>query len=108
MIKTGGIDVAPLEVEDDLRAHPKVKQAFALGIPETVRGEGILAVLELREGVTCTAEELQAFCREHMASDKVPHCTQCRKTSELPRTETGKVLKRELREQAIQQRIPQP
>jgi fatty-acyl-CoA synthase len=108
MIKTGGINVAPLEVEEVLLTHPKVKQAYVLGIPDIMKGEEILAVLELHEGAVCTAEELQTFCRQQMASYKVPRHIQFRNSSELPHTETGKVLKRALREQAIQQLIPQP
>jgi acyl-CoA synthetase (AMP-forming)/AMP-acid ligase II len=103
MIKTGGINVAPLEVEEILLTHPKVKQAYVLGIPDPMKGEEILAVLELHTGEVCSAEELQGFCREHLASYKVPRHIQFRKSSEFPRTETGKVVKRELREQVMQQ-----
>jgi fatty-acyl-CoA synthase len=108
MIKTGGINVAPLEVEKVLLAHPKVKQAYVLGIPDTVKGEEILAVLELHTGEVCSVAELQAHCREHLASYKVPRHIHFRTAAELPRTETGKVLKWELREQAMQQLGSQP
>ena len=74
-----------------------------LGIPDAAKGEEILAVLELQAGAVCTAEELQAFCRQQLASYEVPRYVQFRNAAEFPRTETGKVMKRELREQVLQQ-----
>jgi fatty-acyl-CoA synthase len=99
LIKTGGANVAPLEVEGVLMSHPAVKQAFVVGVPDRARGEVGVAAVELREGATATAEALTAFCREHLASYKVPARVVFRKADELPRTATGKVQKPRLREE---------
>ncbi|HEV8585650.1 MAG TPA: AMP-binding protein [Methylomirabilota bacterium] len=99
MIKTGGINVAPLEVEGVLLAHPAVKQAYVVGLPDRGKGEIAAAAVELHEGVTATAEALTAFCRERLASYKVPARIVFRKADEFPRTATGKVQKPRLREE---------
>ncbi|MBI5628895.1 MAG: AMP-binding protein [Candidatus Rokubacteria bacterium] len=97
MIKTGGINVAPLEVEAVLLTHPAVKQAYVVGVPDRDKEEIVAAVIELREGATATAEALAAFCRERLASYKVPARIVFRKGDEFPRTPTGKVQKPQLR-----------
>jgi fatty-acyl-CoA synthase len=99
LIKTGGANVAPLEVEAILMSHPAVKQAYVVGVPDRARGEVGVAAVELREGVTATAEALTAFCRERLASYKVPARIVFRKAGEFPRTATGKVQKPRLREE---------
>ncbi|MGH8698585.1 MAG: AMP-binding protein, partial [Burkholderiales bacterium] len=70
MIKTAGMNVAPLEVEAILATHDAVKQAYVVGIPDRQRGEQVVAAVELREGTTATPEALTAFCRERLASYK--------------------------------------
>jgi len=99
MIKTGGINVAPLEVEGVLLAHPAVKQAYVVGLPDRGKGEVAAAAVELHEGATATAEALTTFCRERLASYKVPARIIFKKADEFPRTATGKVQKPRLREQ---------
>ena len=99
MIKTGGINVAPLEVEGVLLTHPAVKQAYVVGVPDRDTGELVVAAIELREGASATAEALAAFCRERLASFKVPTRLVFRKADEFPRTPTGKVQKPQLREE---------
>src|SRR6267378_2767697 len=99
MIKTGGINVAPLEVEGVLLAHPAVKQAYVVGLPDRGKGEVAAAAIELHEGATATAEALTAFCRERLASYKVPARIVFRKAGEFPLTATGKVQKPRLREE---------
>jgi len=99
MIKTGGINVAPLEVEGVLLAHPAVKQAYVVGLPDRGKGEIAAAAVELHEGITTTVEALTAFCRERLASYKVPARIVFRKAEEFPRTATGKVQKPRLREE---------
>src|SRR5207302_5411781 len=71
MIKTGGINVAPLEVEEVLLQHPDVVQAHVVGVPDRDRDEIVAAVVELHAGATTTADALVAFCRERLASYKV-------------------------------------
>jgi fatty-acyl-CoA synthase len=99
LIKTGGANVAPLEVEAVLTSHPAVKQAFVVGVADPARGEVGVAAVELHEGTTATAETLTAFCRERLASYKVPARVVFRKADEFPRTATGKVQKPRLREE---------
>src|SRR3989442_1006590 len=72
MIKTGGINVAPLEGEAVLLSHSAVKQAYVVGVPDRARGELVVAAVELHDGATASAEALAAFCRERLAGYKVP------------------------------------
>ncbi len=99
MIKTGGINVAPLEVEAVLATHEAVKQAYVVGVPDRDRGERVVAAVELQADRAVTAEALAAFCRERLASYKVPVCFVFRKADEFPRTPTGKVQKPRLRDE---------
>ena len=99
MIKTAGMNVAPLEVEAVLLSHAAVKQAYVVGVPDRARGELVVAAVELRAGAPATAETLAMFCRERLASYKVPARFVFRKADEFPRTPTGKVQKPRLREE---------
>ena len=108
MIKTGGINVAPLEVEAVLLTHPAVKQAYVVGVPDRVRGELVAAAIELREGQPVTGETLDGFCRERLASYKVPALFVFRKSDDFPRTSTGKVQKPRLRDELSRGREGEP
>jgi len=99
MIKTGGINVSPLEVEEVLLTHPAVKQAYVVGIPDRDKGEAVVAAIELHAGSAATADAIIAFCRERLASYKAPTRIVVRKAEEFPRTPTGKVQKPQLREE---------
>jgi fatty-acyl-CoA synthase len=99
MIKTGGINVAPLEVEAVLLSHPAVKQAYVVGLADRAKGEITAAAIELHADATASVETLTAFCRERLASYKVPARIVFRKAEEFPRTPTGKVQKPRLREE---------
>jgi fatty-acyl-CoA synthase len=99
MIKTGGINVAPLEVEGVLLQHPDVKQAYVVGIPDRDKDEVVVAALELHEAAVADAGAIVAFCRERLASYKVPTRLVFRKAEEFPRTPTGKIHKPALREE---------
>jgi fatty-acyl-CoA synthase len=101
MIKTAGMNVAPLEVEAILATHDAVKQAYVVGIPDRQRGELVVAAVELREGATATSEALTAFCRERLASYKVPARFVFRRADEFPRTPTGKVQKPRLIDELV-------
>ena len=101
MIKTAGMNVAPLEVEAILATHDAVKQAYVVGVPDRTRGELVVAAVELRAGAAATPEALAAFCRERLATYKVPTRFVFRKAEDFPRTPTGKVQKPQLREQLI-------
>jgi long-chain acyl-CoA synthetase len=98
MIVASGYKVWPREVEDTLLRHPAVREAAVIGVPDEYRGETVWAYVSLRPGAEATPEELVAFCREQMAAYKYPRRIEV--MAELPKTPTGKLLRRELREQA--------
>lgn len=97
MIKTGGENVYPREVEEVLFRHPKIKEAVVVGIPDEFRGELIKAYMVLKDGESATVEEITDFCKKEMAGFKVPRALEFRK--ELPKTLVGKVLRRVLLEE---------
>jgi fatty-acyl-CoA synthase len=99
MIKTGGVNVAPLEVESVLLQHPAVKQAYVVGIPDRAKDEVVAAAVELHPDATADAVAIIAFCRDHLASYKVPTRVVFRKPEEFPRTPTGKIHKPALRDE---------
>lgn len=104
MIKTAGVNVAPLEVEQILLQHPAVKQAHVVGVPDRDRDEIVAAALELHAGAPADPAPILAFCRERLASYKVPRQLVFRKAEELPRTPTGKIHKPGLREELARER----
>ncbi len=94
LIKPGGFQVWPREVEEAIMDHPKVLEVGVGGIPDPQRGETVKAWIVLKPGETLTEAELKAFCKEHLAPYKVPTHYEFR--SELPKTTVGKILRREL------------
>ena len=101
MIKTGGINVAPLEVEGILATHSKIKQAYVVGIADPIKEEKIVAVVVFEEGGQAKEQELLTFCREDLASYKVPDCIFVYEEGSLPLTSTGKINKPKLKEQLV-------
>jgi O-succinylbenzoic acid--CoA ligase len=93
-IVTGGENVAPAEVEAVLLEHPAVGDAGVFARPDPEWGEALVAAVVLRDGVGVDAEELRAFCAARLASFKVPRAVHF--TERLPRTESGKLLRRQL------------
>ncbi len=98
MIVASGYKVWPREVEDTLLRHPAVREAAVVGVPDEYRGETVWAYVSLRPGAEAAPGELIAFCREQMAAYKYPRHVEV--LPELPKTPTGKLLRRELREHA--------
>jgi long-chain acyl-CoA synthetase len=96
MIVSGGENVYPIEVEEALAQHPAVDDVAVIGVPDERWGETVMALVIPRDGAAPSAEELVAFARERLAGYKLPRIVTF--VDELPRTPTGKVLKRELRE----------
>jgi long-chain acyl-CoA synthetase len=94
-INVSGYKVWPREVEDMLYEHDAVREAAVVGVPDEYRGETVKAYVSLRPGKSVTAEELIAFCKERMAAYKYPR--QVEFLDEIPKTVTGKLLRRELR-----------
>jgi long-chain acyl-CoA synthetase len=101
MIISGGTNVYPREVEEVMLQHPAVQEACVLGVPDESWGEATNAVVVLKPGVEAAAEELMAFCARRMAGYKKPKSIHF--VDELPKSAYGKVLKRELRAQYLQQ-----
>lgn len=96
MLIVGGLNVYPREVEEVLHTHPAVLEAAVIGVPDEIRGERVRAVVVLREGAQAQGPDLIRHCRERLANFKVPKDVVF--VDELPKTLTGKVLKRELRD----------
>jgi len=94
LIKPGGLQVWPREVEEVIAQHPKVLEVGVAGVPDAYRGETVKAWVVLKPGVTATTEEIRDFCKEQLAPFKVPTSVEFR--SELPKTMVGKILRREL------------
>ena len=98
MVKTGGINVAPLEVEEVLLGHGSVEQAYVIGLPDPRREEILAAVVVLKDGRHASEEELRAFCKQALAAFKVPQHFRIMTRADLPVTATGKVQKFRLQE----------
>jgi long-chain acyl-CoA synthetase len=94
-INASGYKVWPREVEDVLYEHSAVREAAVIGIPDDYRGETVKAFVSLRPGESVTEAVLIAFCKERMAAYKYPR--EIEFIDELPKTVTGKILRRELR-----------
>ncbi|MGR7023258.1 AMP-binding protein [Geodermatophilus sp. URMC 62] len=95
MINASGYKVWPREVEDVLAEHPAVRESAVVGVPDEKRGETVKAFVSLKPGASATPEELIAHCRDRMAAYKYPRSVEL--VDELPKTVTGKILRRELR-----------
>jgi fatty-acyl-CoA synthase len=98
MIKTGGINVAPVEVEESLLRHPGVKLAFVTGVPDARHDEAIAAVIVRHEGASVDESALAEHCRRELASYKVPRLMTFVNETDLPLTVTGKLQKNRLHE----------
>jgi long-chain acyl-CoA synthetase len=95
MINAAGFKVWPAEVEHYLYRHPAIKELAVYGIPHPEKGEAVCASIVLKEGAQATSEEIIAYCRENMAAYKIPKRVEF--VQELPKSATGKILKRTLR-----------
>ncbi|WP_328893085.1 class I adenylate-forming enzyme family protein [Streptomyces sp. NBC_00236] len=95
MINASGFKVWPREVEDVLYTHPAVREAAVVGVPDTYRGETVRAYVSLRPGASVEPGELGAYCKERLAAYKYPREVEI--LTELPKTASGKILRRELR-----------
>jgi long-chain acyl-CoA synthetase len=94
MIIRGGENIYPREIDELLYKHPSIAEAAAVGVPDELYGEEVAAFVVAKEGRELTADEVIAYCREHLADFKCPK--HVRVVEALPKGPTGKVLKREL------------
>lgn len=95
MILVSGFNVYPNEIEDVIALMPEVLEVAAVGVPDEKSGEAVKVVI-VRRDPTLTAEQVKAFCRERLTGYKQPRYVEFR--SELPKSNVGKILRRELRE----------
>jgi len=97
MIISGGENIYPKEIEDVLYAHPCLADVAVVGVPDDEWGESVKAVVTLREGATVAEEELIEFCKGCLGKYKTPKSIDF--VDDLPKTETGKILRRIVKEQ---------
>ena len=96
MIVASGYKVWPREVEDVLYEHPAVREAAVVGVPDAYRGETVKAFVSLKPGARAEPEDLVGYARERLAAYKYPRVIEI--LADLPKTTSGKILRRELRE----------
>jgi long-chain acyl-CoA synthetase len=96
MIDVSGLKVYPTEVESEITHHPAVLEAACIGVPDPRTGEAVKLFIVRRPGAALTAEEVQAFLRKSLAPYKIPRQVEFRDS--LPKSNVGKILRRELRE----------
>ncbi len=102
MIISGGYNVYPRDIDEVFYQHPKVMEACSIGVPDAKRGETAKIFIVLKEGETSTAEEMLAFAKDKLAAYKLP--TEVEFRNELPKTNVGKILRKELRAEELKNR----
>jgi long-chain acyl-CoA synthetase len=102
MIISGGFNIYPRDIDEVFYEHPKVQEACAIGIPDPKRGENVKVFVVLREGETATQKELLDYCATKLAKYKLPAEIEFRK--ELPKTNVGKILRKQLRAEELEKR----
>ena len=96
MIVASGFNIFPQEIDEVLFEHPKILEACTIGVPDAYRGEAPKSYIVLKQGENLDKEEVVAFCKQKLASYKVPHLIAF--IDELPKSAVGKILRRELKE----------
>ena len=99
MIKSGGFRIYPGEIEEVLMKHPHVNDACVVGVPDPTRGQNAVATLVLQKGLYGSPqleEELNALCKDNLSLYKTPR--RFRYVEELPKTATGKTIRKKVRE----------
>lgn len=99
MINVSGFKVWPAEVEQSFYQHPAVREVAVYGVCDPIKGESVRAAVVLKEGASVTETEMLNYCREHIAKYKIPESVSF--IPELPKSATGKILKRVLRDRGI-------
>lgn len=104
MFISAGFKIWPREVEEVLYRHPAVKECAVVGVADPLDGEAARACVVRQPNAALTEAEVEAYCREHLAAYKVPRSVAF--VEALPKSATGKILKRVLREQAARREVP--
>jgi fatty-acyl-CoA synthase len=99
MIIRGGENIYPREIEEYLYRHPKISDVQVYGVPDHKYGEQVMAAVKLKDGESCTADEIRDFCQGEIARYKIPRYVKF--VDSYPMTASGKVQIFKLREQAI-------
>jgi acyl-CoA synthetase (AMP-forming)/AMP-acid ligase II len=97
MIISGGENIYPAEIEDSLLRHPKVADVGVIGYADEKWGESVMAIMVVKQGEELTEKELIEWCQGKIGRFKIPKKVAF--TDSIPRTPTGKILKRLLREE---------
>lgn len=98
LIISSGYNIYPNQIEEVLEKHPKIREAAVIGVPDRIKGQAIIAVIVLREGMQGEKEEFLNYCKENMPGYRVPKTILLRDA--IPRNPAGKILKRVLRQEA--------
>ena len=96
MIKSGGINIAPIEVEEILMSHPRVLTAYVIGVPHPTLDEALVAIIIAKPDMLVDAAELKSFCQRELSAYKVPSRFHFTTADRLPLTTTGKLQKMKL------------
>ncbi len=96
LIIRGGMNIAPMEIDSVLLKHPEVFEAAAVGVPDKIYGEEVVAYAIAKPGKSLTEQSVVEYCKQHLAAAKVPK--QVFIVSELPKSDRGKVLRDKLKE----------
>jgi crotonobetaine/carnitine-CoA ligase len=99
MIKRSGENVAAVEVESVILAHPEVFDCAVIGVPDPLRDESIMAIVVVKEGARLSTDDIMNWCRQRLASFRTPEFVEFRQ--ELPRTSVGKIQKHILRRELV-------
>jgi long-chain acyl-CoA synthetase len=98
LIISSGYNIYPNQIEEVLEKHPKIREAAVIGVPDRIKGQAIIAVIVLQEGMQGEKEEFLNYCKENMPDYRVPKTILLRDA--IPRNPAGKILKRVLRQEA--------
>jgi fatty-acyl-CoA synthase len=101
MIIRGGENIYPREIEEFLFKHPKIAEAYVVGVPDSFYGEQAMAWIKLRENETMSGDEVKEYCSGKITAFKIPHYIKF--VTEFPSTVTGKIQKFKMREIAIEE-----
>jgi long-chain acyl-CoA synthetase len=99
LIISSGFNIYPGEIEEILRQHPKVKDAAAVGVPDRIKGQTVVAVIALKPGVEADKQELLKYCKDNMPEYRLPRAILFKE--EIPRDPAGKILRRMVKQEAL-------
>jgi len=100
LIISSGFNIYPGEIEEVLMKHPKVKDAAVVGVPDRIKGQAVVAMVALKQGEEGDKRELLRYCKDHMPEYRLPKAVLIR--GEIPRDPAGKILRRIVRQEALE------